>query len=57
MKYGPQMIDSPIHHRGGPIFFSLSLIPLFALLWWLRASETRSTGPAVKTQIADSPAT
>lgn len=36
---GPHMIDSPIHHRGGPIFFGLSLIPLFALLWWLRRGE------------------
>ena len=32
---GPEMIDSPIHHRGGPIFFVLSLIPLFLLLWVL----------------------
>jgi exosortase C (VPDSG-CTERM-specific) len=32
---GPQMIDSPIHHRGGPIFFVLSLIPLLLLLWVL----------------------
>jgi exosortase C (VPDSG-CTERM-specific) len=29
---GPQMIDSPIHHKGGPIFFILSLIPFFILL-------------------------
>jgi exosortase C (VPDSG-CTERM-specific) len=47
----PQMIDSPIHHRGGPIFFVLSLIPLFILLAALRISEragrkTRlNTGP------------
>ena len=33
---GPQMIDSPIHRRGGPLFFALSLIPLFAAMWWLR---------------------
>lgn len=33
---GPHMIDSPIHHQGGPIFFAVSLGPLFALLWWLR---------------------
>ena len=33
---GPHMIDSFIHHHGGPIFFALSLIPLFALLSWLR---------------------
>jgi exosortase C (VPDSG-CTERM-specific) len=31
----PRMIDSPIHHQGGPIFFVLSLIPLFLLLWAL----------------------
>ena len=36
------MIDSPIHHRGGPIFFGLSLIPLFLLLLWLRRSERPS---------------
>ena len=28
---GPHMIDSFIHHRGGPIFFVLSLIPLFVV--------------------------
>jgi exosortase C (VPDSG-CTERM-specific) len=38
---GPHMIDSAIHHRGGPIFFALSLIPLFLLLWWLRRGETQ----------------
>ena len=36
---GPQMIRSAIHHRGGPIFFAISLIPLFLLLWWLRRTE------------------
>jgi exosortase/archaeosortase family protein len=36
---GPHMIDSPLHHRGGPIFFALSLVPLFALLWCLRRGE------------------
>jgi exosortase C (VPDSG-CTERM-specific) len=36
---GPQMIDSPIHHQGGPLFFALSLGPLFLLLWWLRRRE------------------
>jgi exosortase C (VPDSG-CTERM-specific) len=38
---GPHMIDSPIHHQGGPLFFALSLVPLFALLWWLRRREQR----------------
>lgn len=35
----PRMIDSPIHHRGGPIFFVLSLVPFFLLLYFLRKSE------------------
>jgi exosortase C (VPDSG-CTERM-specific) len=36
---GPQMINSPIHHKGGPIFFVFSLIPLFILLLMLQKSE------------------
>lgn len=32
-------IDSALHRRGGPVFFALSLIPFFLLLWWLRKSE------------------
>jgi exosortase C (VPDSG-CTERM-specific) len=39
---GPQMIDSPIHHQGGPLFFVLSLIPFFLLLIFLKKSETRT---------------
>lgn len=35
----PKMIDSPIHHRGGPIFFALSLIPLFLVLVLLQKFE------------------
>jgi len=38
----PSMIHSAIHHRGGPIFFVLSLIPLFGLLFYLRRREIRS---------------
>ena len=40
VHYGPQMIHSMIHRKGGPLFFMLSLIPLFLLLWWLRRGET-----------------
>jgi len=36
---GPQMLDSPIHHHGGPLFFALSLPPFFLLLYLLRRSE------------------
>jgi exosortase C (VPDSG-CTERM-specific) len=42
---GPRMIDSPIHHRGGPLFFALSLVPLFLLVWWLRRQEQRMNLP------------
>lgn len=35
----PEMIDSPIHHRGGPIFFLISLVPFFILLIYLQKSE------------------
>jgi exosortase C (VPDSG-CTERM-specific) len=37
----PRMIDSPIHHKGGPVFFVFSLIPLFILLVVLQKSERR----------------
>ena len=36
---GPHMIESYIHRQGGPIFFALSLAPLFLLLAWLRRQE------------------
>ena len=42
VNVGPQMIHSLIHRRGGPIFFMLSLIPFFLVLWWLRKGDARS---------------
>ena len=39
VHFGPDMINSIFHRRGGPPFFVLSLIPLFLLLWWLRRGE------------------
>ena len=42
VNIGPQMIHSVIHRHGGPVFFALSLIPLFVLLWWLRKGEIRA---------------
>lgn len=44
--YGPQMLDSAIHRHGGPLFFVLSLIPLFLLLIFLR--KTEQTKPSTK---------
>jgi exosortase C (VPDSG-CTERM-specific) len=46
VNYGPEMINSIFHRRGGPLFFALSLGPLFLLLWWLRRSEVHSSSPA-----------
>jgi exosortase len=45
VNVGPHMIDSFIHRRGGPIFFALSLVPLFLLLLWLRRQERRREAP------------
>jgi hypothetical protein len=45
------MIDSPIHHRGGPVFFVLSLIPLFLLLWWLRRGEGGKVDRGQKSEV------
>ena len=39
---GPHMIHSVIHQSGGPLFFGLSLLPLFLLLWWLRKGESKT---------------
>lgn len=38
---GPHMIDSPIHHYGGPIFFALSMIPFSVLVYYLVKSDRR----------------
>lgn len=40
IRVGPEMIDAPIHRRGGPLFFLISLVPLFLLLYILRKSES-----------------
>jgi exosortase C (VPDSG-CTERM-specific) len=38
----PEMINSPIHRKGGPIFFALSLIPFFLLLVFLRKRDSNA---------------
>ena len=42
---GPHMIDSAIHHQGGPIFFALSLVPFMALVFFLVRAERRRAPP------------
>ena len=39
VKVNPRIISSPLHHQGGPLFFILSLVPLFIVLCLLRKSE------------------
>jgi len=41
VRVDPNWIDSPLHHRGGPVFFVISLAPLFLLLWYLRRRELK----------------
>jgi exosortase C (VPDSG-CTERM-specific) len=41
----PDMINSYIHRRGGPVFFLLSLVPFFLLLLFLMKSD-RPAAPA-----------
>ena len=52
VHFGPQMINSPIHRRGGPLFFALSLVPLFLLLWWLRKGDTARV-PVQESDVVD----
>ena len=39
----PAMINSDLHRRGGPLFFAISLTPLFFLLLFLRRLEHRNS--------------
>jgi exosortase C (VPDSG-CTERM-specific) len=48
VHFGPEMIHSIFHKRGGPPFFVLSLIPLFLLLWWLRRAEADPPSPSLR---------
>jgi exosortase C (VPDSG-CTERM-specific) len=41
VHYDPLILDSGFHHHGGPLFFLLSLVPLFFLLSYLIKSEAR----------------
>lgn len=46
----PQIMHSALHKRGGPLFFAVSLIPLFLLFWWFARRERSS----VRTPVRDS---
>jgi len=38
---GPRILDTPIHHHGGPTFFILSLVPMSILLWAFCKAESK----------------
>ena len=48
---GPHMIDSWIHHHGGPLFFAVSLAPLFLTAAWFRQRERKSEMGKLKAEI------
>jgi exosortase C (VPDSG-CTERM-specific) len=52
---GPHMINSPIHRKGGPIFFAASLVPLFILLWALYRSEQKTAAKGSSTALGNQP--
>ncbi len=45
VHYDPNILNSPLHHRGGPIFFTISLAPFLLLIWLLRKWEARRETP------------
>ena len=48
---GPHMIDSWIHHQGGPLFFAASLAPLFLTAAWFRHRERKAEMGKLKAEI------
>ena len=52
VHYGREMINSIIHRKGGPLFFALSLIPLFLLLCWLRRGEPKALERSAEGRLA-----
>lgn len=53
VEYGPRMIHTWIHHRGGPVFFVASLVPLSLLLWILWRGEQRKRRASLPTRGVD----
>lgn len=45
VHWDPRVIDSPLHHQGGPLFFALSLVPFLLALYLLSRSEKRVARP------------
>ncbi|HWC61542.1 MAG TPA: archaeosortase/exosortase family protein, partial [Verrucomicrobiae bacterium] len=41
VHWNPNILNTAFHHHGGPLFFLLSLVPLFLLLKYLIKCEAR----------------
>lgn len=41
-RWDTRVLDSPLHHHGGPLFFAIFLVPFFLVMWWIRRLEMRS---------------
>lgn len=48
IAFGPQMLNSPLHRHGGPLFFALSLVPFFLVLLLLRKAEGTIREPSTR---------
>ncbi len=48
---GPEMIDSWIHRKGGPVFFAASLVPLFLMAWLLRKTKSPRESAAIRRKV------
>lgn len=46
VNVNPDILNSALHHRGGPLFFAVSLAPFFLLIWFLRKCEARQNKTA-----------
>lgn len=46
--WNPEVITGPLHSRGGPIFFALSLVPFFLFLIWLRKTDRKPQSVQVR---------
>ncbi len=42
----PKILDGPLHHQGGVLFFAVSLLGMFALIWLMGKAERRALKPA-----------
>jgi exosortase len=45
------ILDSPLHHRGGPVFALIGVAIFVPLLYALQKSEIRSTGPLTERRL------